>query len=144
MLWWQLIRKGQHAKELLAATVNNDIVAMHGIGVALHNLAASIHKLRSLYDNVAIRKNLTPEDAVNASLSAPPVVLRQALSKGAVAGCPYSKFTLFMLRLKDANHDNNAKDLIFMTNSWSRCPAEQWIPAVISGIWKRVMLLEEK
>jgi len=141
-LWWQLSGKAQHAKKFLASTVNGDIVAMHGIGVAVHNLVASIHKLRLLYDDTITRKSITPEKAVDLSLSAPPVVLRQALSKGAAAGCPYSKFTLFMLRLKDANHHNNAKDLIFMTNSWSRCPAEQWIPAVISGIWKRVMLLE--
>lgn len=141
--WWQLTGKAHNAKKILASTVNNDIVAMHGIGVAIHNLVASIHKLRLLYDNSATREKITPEKAVDLSLSAPPVVLRQALTKGASAGCPYSKFTLFMLRLKDANHDNNAKDLIFMTNSWSRCPAEQWIPAVISGIWKRVMLLEK-
>ncbi|MEI9958467.1 MAG: hypothetical protein WDM90_19670 [Ferruginibacter sp.] len=103
-----------------------------------------MHKLQLLYDDTVTRKNITPEQAVELSLSAPPVVLRQALSKGAAAGCPYAKFTLFMLRLKDANHDNNAKDLIFMSNSWSRCPAEQWIPAVISGIWKQVMLPEQK
>jgi hypothetical protein len=116
---------------------------MHGIGIALHNLLASIHTLRLLYDDAANRKNLTPEDAVHLSLSPPPVVLRQSLHKGAASGCPYSRFTLFMLKLKEANYNNNAKDLIFMTNSWSRCPAENWIPAVISGIWKRVMLPEK-
>jgi hypothetical protein len=143
MLWWQLLGKARLAKKLLGSMVNEDIVAMHGIGVALHNLVASVHKLRLLYDDAAIRKSLTPEEAVNLSLSAPPVVLRQALSDGVASGCPYSKLTLFMLKLKDANHDNKAKDLIFMTNTWSRCPAEQWVPAVISGIWTRVMMPEQ-
>ena len=82
---------------------------------------------------------MTPETAVEQSLSAPPVVYRQALAEGAAAGCPYSKFTLFLLKLKDANGDNLAKDMVFMSGTWSRCPAEQWIPAVISGTWKRVV-----
>ncbi len=77
--------------------------------------------------------------AVEQSLSAPPVVYRQALQEGAVAGCPYSKATLFLLKLQDANRDHQAKDMIFMTGTWSRCPAEQWIPAVIAGTWKRVI-----
>jgi hypothetical protein len=141
-LWWQLTGKAQRAKKVLASVTNDDIVAMHGIGVALHNLVTSIHKLSALYQDANTRGDITPDKAVDLTLTAPPVVLRQALSKGAVAGCPYTKFTLFLLKLKDANRDNHAKDLIFMSGSWSRCPAAQWIPAVIAGIWKRVMQLE--
>jgi hypothetical protein len=138
ILWWRLRGKGRRAKELLASTVNDDMVAIHGIGVAVHNLVASVLRLRSLYADNAIKKKLTPDEAVDLSLTAPPVVLRQALAKGAANGCPFSKYTLFLLKLKDANQDNKAKELIFMTDSWSRCPAEHWIPAVIAGIWKRV------
>jgi hypothetical protein len=143
IIWWKFLGKARKAKKLLASTVNNDIIAMHGIGVAIHNLVASIHLLRSIYEEPDKRKTLTPEEAVDLSLSAPRVVLRQALNKGVANGCPYSRFTLFMLKLKEANHDQNAKDLIFMSNSWSRCPAENWIHAVIAGIWNRVMLLEQ-
>lgn len=139
ILWWQLTGKATRAKEQLGAMVNNDLVAVHGIAVAAHNLVATVGQLRSFYSDVSVRNTLTPEMAVEQSLSAPPVVYRQALSAGAVAGCPYSKFTLFLLKLKDANRHHGAKDMVFMTGTWSRCPAEQWIPAVISGIWKRVM-----
>jgi hypothetical protein len=139
MLWWQATGKARRAKELLGLMVNDDIVAMHGIAVASHNLVATVRRLRSFYANESTRNSLTPEMAVEQSLSAPPVVYRQALSAGAVAGCPYSKFTLFLLRLKDANLNNQAKDMVFMTGTWSRCPAEQWIPAVIAGTWERVI-----
>lgn len=138
-LWWQLLGKAATAKKELAAAVQQDIVAMHGIGVAVHNLVASLHKLKELY-NDSSNKNISPDEAVAITLAAPPVVLRQALANGAVAGCPYAKFTLFLFQLKEANSRGDAKDLVFMSNSWSRCPAEQWIPAVIAGIWTRVQL----
>ena len=109
--------------------------------MAAHNLVATMGRLRSFYADESLRKTLTPEMAVEKSLSAPPVVYRQALVQGAAAGCPYSKSTLFLLKLKDANRDGNAKDMIFMTGTWSRCPAEQWIPAVIAGTWKRVICI---
>ena len=139
MLWWQIIGKAKHAKILLGSKVNDDVVAMHGVAIAAHNLVVTIRRLKSLYADEATRNHLTPAMAVERSLSAPPVVYRQALPAGAVAGCPYSKFTLFLLKLKDANKDGKAKDMVFMTGTWSHCPAERWIPAVISGVWKRAI-----
>ena len=139
MAWWQLTGKANRAKDLLGSLVNEDLVAIHGIAVAAHNLVATVRQLRVFYADAPIRNSLTPEMAVMQSLSAPPVVYRQALAAGAAAGCPYSRFTLFILKLKDANRDQQAKDMVFMTNTWSRCPAEQWVPAVISGIWRRVL-----
>ena len=142
LTWGKLTGKYRRAKETLASTVNGDLLAMHGIGVAVHNLALSIQHLRSFYLDEAIRKSLTPELAVERSLMPPPVLLRQALANGAANGCPFSKYTLILLRLREANEKkaNKARDLLFMTDHWSRCPADQWIPAVIAGIWKRVML----
>lgn len=133
ILWWRLTGKANQAKKLLGSLLDENIVAMHGIAVAAHNLVATANRLRDFYRSEAMRKTLTPEKAVELSLSAPPVVYRQALLDGAAKGCPYSKSTLFLLKLKDAG----AKDLIFMSGTWSRCPAEQWIPAVIAGAWKR-------
>ena len=135
MLWWRLSGDVWRAKELLGKLMDDDLVAMHGIAVAVHNLVATAGKLRSFYADEAIRKTLMPEMAVEQSLSAPPVVYRQALREGAAAGCPYSKATLFLLKLQDGK----TKDLIFMSGAWSRCPAEQWIPAVIAGTWKRAV-----
>ena len=139
MLWWRLTGRTGRAKKLLGAMMNDNLVAMHGIAVAAHNLVASAGRLRSFYADESVRKTLTPQMAVEQSLSAPPVVCRQALTQGAAAGCPYSKATLFLFKLQEANRNNQAKDMIFMSGTWSRCPAEQWIPAVIAGTWKRVI-----
>ncbi|WP_259065235.1 hypothetical protein HDF24_01045 [Mucilaginibacter sp. X4EP1] len=139
MLWWRLTGKVQYAKKLLGVVTNDNLLAIHGIAVAAHNLVATAGRLKSFYADESLRKTLTPETAVEQSLSAPPVVYRQALADGAAAGCPYSKSTLFLLKLQDANRNHQAKDMIFMTGTWSRCPAEQWIPAVIAGTWKRAI-----
>lgn len=136
IVWWQLTKKADRAKKLLGSLLDEDIVAMHGVAVAAHNLLATMQQLRASY---AVGNQMSPETAVEQTLSAPPVVYRQALAAGAVAGCPYSKFTLFLLKLKDANKGQQAKDLVFMSGTWGRCPAEQWIPAVIAGTWKRVL-----
>jgi hypothetical protein len=28
-----------------------------------------------------------------------------------------------------------AAALVFMRGSWSSCPAEQWVPAMLEGVW---------
>jgi len=136
ILWWQITGKANHAKKLLGSLLDEDIVAMHGVAVAAHNLVATMQQLRTAY---AAGSRMAPETAVRQTLSAPPVVYRQALAAGAVKGCPYSKFTLFLLKLKEANKDGQCGDMVFMSGTWSRCPAEQWIPAVIAGTWKRAI-----
>ena len=30
------------------------------------------------------------------------------------------------------------RDLVFLSQSWSRCPAEKWVPALLEGVWTRV------
>jgi hypothetical protein len=29
------------------------------------------------------------------------------------------------------------RDLVFLSQSWSRCPAENWVPALLEGVWTR-------
>jgi len=136
MLWWKITGKVRKAKRLLSAMVNNDLSGVHGTGVALHNIVTSIRLMRTYYADEKMRKSLTPEQAADQCLSPPPVVLRQAKASGEVSGCPFSKYSLLLLKLGDGNKDKQSKDLIFMTSSWSRCPAEKWVPAVLAGVWK--------
>ncbi len=60
MLWWRVTGKVRRAKELLGAITNDNLVAMHGIAVAAHNLVATAGRLRSFYADESKRKTLTP------------------------------------------------------------------------------------
>ena len=42
-----------------------------------------------------------------------------------------------MLGLAEASKHENEEDMIFMAGTWSRCPAEKWVPALLEGIWNR-------
>jgi hypothetical protein len=137
MFWWKITGKIDKAKRLLAGMVNNDLSGVHGTGVALHNIVASIRLMRTYYADEKLRRSLTPEEAVDKCLSPPPVVLRQAKAPGEVSGCPFSKYSLLLLKLGEGDKNKQSKDLIFMTGSWSRCPAEKWVPALLAGVWKR-------
>jgi hypothetical protein len=139
MFWWKITGKVRKAKELLGAMLNEDIYAMHASAIAAHNMVGALRVLKRLYAEQTTRNNTSTEKAVELSLSPPPKVFRQALEKGSANGCPFSKNTLLLLKLKDANKNKNANDLIFMKGAWSQCPAEQWVPAVIKGVWKRAL-----
>ncbi|HWK08036.1 MAG TPA: hypothetical protein VNS58_30615 [Puia sp.] len=141
MLWWKVTGKVTRAKRLLASLVNNDLAGVHGTGVALHNIVASIRLMRQLYLDQTSRNTLTPEDAVRECLMPPPVVLRQATAEGTVSGCPFAKYSLLLLELGAAYKKGASVDMVFMNGSWSRCPAEQWVPAVLAGVWKRAAMI---
>jgi hypothetical protein len=139
MLWWRMTGKVGRAKRLLAGKVDNDIVFLHGTSIALDNIVASVRKMKALYADETMRQQVTPEEAVDLCLSPPPVVFRQANANGEASGCPFAKYSMLQFRLKAAYDASGVKDMIFMSNGWSRCPAAQWVPAVLAGIWKRAL-----
>jgi hypothetical protein len=81
---------------------------------------------------------MTTDAAVDECLVAPPTVVRQAETSGEVGGCPFRKGSLFILELGSASKGAANRDLVFLSQSWSRCPAEKWVPALLEGVWTRV------
>ena len=71
-------------------------------------------------------------------LFAPATVVRQAKTSGEVGGCPLRRGSLFILELGTAGKGAANRDLVFLSQSWSRCPAEKWVPALLEGVWTRV------
>jgi hypothetical protein len=136
-LVWRLTGKVTRAKSVLASMVNGDLAGVHAISVAIHNVVKGMHQMRSLYHDPSSRQAVTPEAAGRRCLYAPGVVLRQPTSTGTVAGCPYSPNTLLLLELEKARQASGDESMIFLENTWSRCPAEQWVPAMLEGVWRR-------
>jgi hypothetical protein len=136
---WAITGEVRRAKALLGWKVEGDLVGLHGTGIALHNIVRGLVEMRNLYADTQLRATLSASLAAKRCLYAPAAVLRQATGDGEVGGCPFKKGTLFLLGLADASKRDNQDDLIFLAESWSRCPAEKWVPALLEGIWKRAI-----
>jgi hypothetical protein len=139
MLGWRISGKLERAKTLLASMVNGDLAATNGIGVALHHIVDGLHKMRQLVADPTRRSSITTDVAVDECLFAPTSVARQAKTSGEVGGCPFRRGSLFILGLGSASKGAANRDLVFLSQSWSRCPAEKWVPALLEGVWTRVL-----
>jgi hypothetical protein len=139
MLGWRISGRLERAKTLLASMVNGDLAAVNGISVALHHIVDGLHKMRQLAANPTLRSSMTTDAAVDECLFAPATVVRRAKTSGEVGGCPFRRGSLFILGLGSASKGAANRDLVFLSHSWSRCPAEKWVPALLEGVWTRVL-----
>jgi len=137
LIWWNLSGKVRRAQRQLASMVNNDLSAVNAIGIAVHNLVKSLRQMRLLYSDLNYRLTLSPVDAANRCLVAPASVFRQATDAGELKGNQFSEGSLFILKIGDTAKLEDAKDLVFMSGSWSSCPGERWVPALLEGVWLR-------
>jgi hypothetical protein len=140
MLWWRISGRLERAKTLLASMVNEDLAATNGISVALHHIVDGLHRMRELAANPTLRSSMTTDAVVDECLFAPNTTVRQAKTDGEVSGCPFRRGSLFILGLGSASKGAGNRDLVFLSQSWSRCPAEKWVPALLEGVWTRVLV----
>jgi hypothetical protein len=141
LIWWVISGKVRRAKQELAGMVNDDLSGVNAIGIAVHNLVNSLRRMRLLYSDVNLRPTLSLLDAVDRCLAAPKSVFRQATVAGELKGSQFSNNSLFILNIGDAARLEGAGALVFMRDSWSACPAEQWVPAMLEGVWLRATAL---
>jgi hypothetical protein len=138
MLWWRISGRVEQAKTFLASMVNGDLAGVIALIAARQLIADGLQKMRQLAADPALRSSITTDAAVDECLFAPPTVVRQAETSGEVGGCPFRKGSLFILELGSASKGVANRDLVFLSQSWSRCPAEKWVPALLEGVWTRV------
>jgi hypothetical protein len=136
-LWWSITGKLGRAKKLLASMVNEDLSAVNAIGIAVHNLVNSLRRMRSFYRDTNLRGSLSPADAAKRCLVAPVSLMREATAAGKINGNAFAKGSIFILNIGTASRAEGAEALVFMSGSWSSCPAEQWVPAMLEGVWSR-------
>jgi hypothetical protein len=135
---WRISGKVEQAKTLLASMLNDDPAAVNVTITGPRLIIASLNKMRRLAADPALRSSITTDAAVDECLVPPPIVVRQAKTAGEVGGCPFRRGSLFFLELGSASKGAANRDLIFLSRSWSRCPAEKWVPALLEGVWTRV------
>ena len=137
LCWWAATGRVEKAKRLLAGKVGGNLAALHAIGVAVHNIVSGVTLMRQLYSDPSARTSIVPAEAASRCLVAPSKVLRQPTSSADSAQPSLNTSTLVLLNLRAANEKSPSKDVAFLRNTWSRCPAEQWVPALLEGIWRR-------
>jgi hypothetical protein len=136
-LWWSVTGKLGRSKKLLANMVGDDLSAVNAIGIAVHNLVNSLRRMRSFYADTNLRRSLSASEAAKRCLVAPVSVMREATADGEINGNAFAKGSLFVLNIGTASKLEGAGALVFMSDSWSSCPAEQWVPAMLEGVWVR-------
>jgi hypothetical protein len=137
VLWWFVTGKVGRSKRLLAQMVDGDLSAVNAIGIAVHNVVKGLRRMRSLYSDRNSRSSLTPDAAASLCLFAPLSLYRQATAPGQLGGCPFPRNSLFVLEIGKASQREGGRPLVFMDGTWSRCPAADWVPALMEGLWLR-------
>ncbi len=137
LFWWLTTGKLKRAKAVLAGQVGGDLSAVNAIGIAVHNIVKGLHHMRALYADTSTRTALSPDAAAKQCLRAPVSIYRQSTADGTVLGIAFKKHSLFVLNIGVASQIDDGHSLVFMENSWSRCPAALWVPAMLEGVWRR-------
>jgi hypothetical protein len=138
MLAWRISGRLERAKTLLASMVNGDLVGVVAMINARQLIVEGLQKMRQLAADPALRSSITTDAAADECLFSPISVVRQAKTSGEVGDCPFKKGSLFILELRSASQGAANRDIVFLSQSWSRCPAEKWVPALLEGVWTRV------
>jgi hypothetical protein len=139
MLGWRISGRLERAKTLLASMVNGDLAGVVAMINGRQLIVDGLHKMRQLAADPALRSSMTTDAAADECLFAPATAVRQAKTSGEVGGCPFRRGSLFILGLGSASKGAANRDIVFLSQSWSRCPAEKWVPALLEGVWTRAL-----
>lgn len=135
--WWSVAMRVKRAKRLLSKMVGGDVAGIHAVGIAVHNIVSGINLMRVLFSDPQQRTALSPEAASAKCLFAPAMVVRQPTRECPFANGRFKPATLVLLKLGAANEKSHNRNTAFLRETWSRCPAEQWVPAFLEGVWRR-------
>lgn len=138
MLGWRIGGRLERSKTLLASMINGDLTGVIAMITARQLIVDGLHKMRQLAADPALRSSITTDVAVDECLFTIANTIRQAKTSGEIGGCPFRRGSLFILELGSASKGAANRDLLFLSQSWSRCPAEKWVPALLEGVWTRV------
>lgn len=137
-LAWRLTGRIGRARKLLAERVASDPAALHATGIAVHNLVHAFERMRGIASRPWAARGLTADTVVSRCLAAPESVLRQATAHGTTAAGAFRPGTVVVLGLETGRAASLRRDVAFLAGHWSRCPATDWVPALLAAVWERV------
>jgi hypothetical protein len=136
-LIWAFSGRVNDARRLLARRFAGHLAALHAVAIAVHTLVVSFQRMRALAAGPGGVARHSPAEAASICLAAPPRVLRYATAPGTNAHSTFRAGTLVLLGLGAARARTLAHDVAFLTETWSRCPAHAWVPALLEAVWQR-------
>ena len=125
------------AQNVLSRASRNDGASVHGTGVAVHNLVDSLNWMREAWAEPGLRTRLTPLTAARAAILAPETVLRAGAYDTDIVGGTLAPGTLVALDTRKAASRSMDAHLAFLGDSWSGCPAEAWVMALLEEVWRQ-------
>jgi hypothetical protein len=134
---WALTAAVWRARRTLARAVKDNPAGMHATGIAVHSLVRSLKAMRELWHEAGARDRLSADAAVVRSLRAPEQVLRQWAAPAVTGLGEMRPGALTMFQLDAARTRAPGPDIVFMSESWSRCPATLWVAALLRAVWTR-------
>ena len=119
----------------LADAVNGDPTAIHATGIAVHNVMASLDRMRISFADPACKAKLDGMSAATAFLAAPASVLRQVSRVADVPGGTLYPGTLVTFELATAAGRTLDSRVAFQSEAWSACPASAFVLRLLATIW---------
>ena len=118
------------AQRVLSKAMAGDRNGVHAIGVAVHNLAATLDTLR------ALDKTLPERAALTRALAAPARVARQGLSVAETVGGRVRPGSFVVLEVGATAERTLDPRVAFLRDAWSGCPAHAFVPRLTARIWR--------
>jgi len=139
--WLMLHLSGRLARSrrLLARRVAGDLAAVHGTGVAVHNMVRGFETMRELW---RAQPRPAVDEVLRASLFAPKTVLRQATAPGGTVVGEVRPGTLVLVELDKLRERSPDAEAVFMAGTWAECPAAAFVAALMRATWDGAIAAE--
>jgi hypothetical protein len=117
------------AQAALSRAMQGDRNGVHAIGVAVHNFAETLTRMRDL------DKSTHENEALAKTLVAPERVARQGASVAETVAGRVRPGTFVVLEVGSAASRTLDPRVGFLSEAWSGCPAHTLVPKLASRIW---------
>ncbi|MEO0766949.1 MAG: hypothetical protein AAFS01_03210 [Pseudomonadota bacterium] len=124
-----LVGGSRNARSVLFKACDGDLNAVHTLGIASQNFAASLKILRALPRETAAKV------ALARAMTAPTQVVRQGTAPVETRAGGLENGTLVILQTADVTRRTLDPRDAFLRDAWSGCPAHALVPDLLHRIW---------
>ena len=128
LLDW-LLGGSRNARAVLFKACEGDLNAVHTLGIASQNFAASLDILRALPSDTQAKV------ALARAMTAPTQVVRQGKCPAETLAGGVENGTLVILQTGDVTRRTLDPRDAFLRDAWSGCPAHALVPELLRRIW---------